>query len=146
MTDYTYEIRNARNMLRVTQAVLIAERTNIQLMVAIKNEMNMGEDIIGLAETEVKLQAKISTEAAKAAADQTKIDEWTTQITTNETRNSELVKSKLELAKEIDRLTSKVTETGATALTIEAQIANEEAQIAIDEANAIINDYSFWLE
>jgi chromosome segregation ATPase len=55
MTDYTYEIRNARNMLRVTQAVLIAERTNIQLMVAIKNEMNMGEDIIGLAETEVKL-------------------------------------------------------------------------------------------
>jgi len=43
-------------------------------------------------------------------------------------------------------LTSKVTETGATALTIEAQIANEEAQIAIDEANAIINDYSFWLE
>jgi hypothetical protein len=43
--EYQYNIRQVENDFRVTQAKLAAERTNAELMVAIKQDMNMFEDI-----------------------------------------------------------------------------------------------------
>lgn len=43
--EYSYNIRQVNNSFRITKAKLVAERTNAELMVAIKQEMNFGEDI-----------------------------------------------------------------------------------------------------
>ena len=57
--EYEYNIRQVRNGFRITSAKLVAERTNAELMVAIKQEMNMNEDIAEIAAQVIKIQAKI---------------------------------------------------------------------------------------
>jgi len=61
--EYEFNIRQVRNGYRVTKAKLIAERTNAELMVAIKNEMNMGEDLTDIGAAKTKLETKLAAEA-----------------------------------------------------------------------------------
>jgi hypothetical protein len=42
---FEYNIRQVKNDLRINKAQLVAERTNAELMVAIKQEMNWADDI-----------------------------------------------------------------------------------------------------
>jgi len=72
--EYEYNIRQVRNSFRVTKAKLVAERTNAELMVAIKQRMNMEEDLTGLNEANGRLQTKI--DASDVQAD---IDAWTAE-------------------------------------------------------------------
>lgn len=52
--QYEFNIRQVNNGLRITLAKIEAELKNAQLMVAIKNKMNMTEDI---AEIDAKVEA-----------------------------------------------------------------------------------------
>jgi hypothetical protein len=51
------------NSLRITKAGLVAERSNAELMVAIKSNMNIDEDLKDLAGHAGKLDTKIAAEA-----------------------------------------------------------------------------------
>jgi hypothetical protein len=46
--EYDTQIRAVNNKLRITKAQLLAERTNAELMVAIKNNMNFAADLSDL--------------------------------------------------------------------------------------------------
>jgi predicted nucleic acid-binding Zn-ribbon protein len=125
--EYTYNIRQVRNSLRITKAKLVAERTNASLMVAIKQEMNMGEDIIDINALKDKKQAKLDAET-----DSTKQQVLTKEIGDLNERLISVAQAKSGLSTTIQDLTAKVTETSALALTIDATIADEEAAIALE--------------
>lgn len=126
--EYEYNIRQVRNSFRITKAKLIAERTNAELMVAIKQEMNFGEDIDMINERKDQIRDKLATEE-----DFDKIDaldvEWD-QLGEDITY---AVEERARLGNEIQSLTAKVSETLSYSLTIAAIIDQEEAQIALDE-------------
>lgn len=71
VAEYFYSIRQVRNSLRITKARLVAERTNAELMVAIKKEMNLGEDIFDLNEKIESIEGKIADIEAKDEAEDT---------------------------------------------------------------------------
>lgn len=98
-------------------------------MVAIKNEMNLGEDITDLGARKGKLNTKLGTET-----DAAKKQAMTDEITGIDAAIQAATTKKAGLAGIIAKLTTKVTETDADALTIEARIADEEAAIALAAA------------
>jgi hypothetical protein len=53
--EYDTNIRQMNNSLRITKAGLVAERSNAELMVAIKSNMNIDEDLKDLASNARKL-------------------------------------------------------------------------------------------
>jgi hypothetical protein len=126
--EYEYNIRQVRNSFRITKAKLLAERTNAELMVAIKQEMNFGEDIDMIDARKDQIREKLSTEedldkmdALDAEWDQLGEDlEWS-------------IDERARLQNEIQSLTAKVADTLSYSLTISAIIDSEEAQIAMDD-------------
>jgi hypothetical protein len=106
--EYDFNIRQVRNQFRITKAQLVAERTNAELMVSIKNEMNMGEDIVDIGAAKTKLQAKLDAES-----DSTKQQVLTKQIGDLNERLAQIAIDKTELAAVIAKLTTRVTETSA---------------------------------
>jgi hypothetical protein len=133
LQEYDYNIRQVRNSFRITKAQLIAERTNAELMVAIKQEMNMGEDIVDLGAAKEALQAKLDAES-----DSTKQQVYTKEIGDLGERLVQIAQDKGKLAAVIARLTSRVTEADAEALTIGATINEEEAAIALQQQNQFL--------
>lgn len=61
--EYETNIREVRNGFRITKAKLIAERTNAELMVAIKQDMNMAEDRDDAEARRESITAKLETAA-----------------------------------------------------------------------------------
>jgi predicted nucleic acid-binding Zn-ribbon protein len=117
-------------------------------MVAIKQEMNMGEDIIDINALKAKKQTKLDAET-----DSTKQQVLTKEIGDLNERLISVAQAKSALATTITELTAKVTETSALALTIDATIADEEAAIALDAAQQAIDDihaqmeqFDMWIE
>mgnify|MGYP003958574271 CR=1 FL=1 len=129
IAEYQDNIRYVRNAFRITKAKLVAERTNAELMVAIKSEMNLGADLAEIDARTTQLQASLDAEADATvqATLQAQIDDLAAKVVAKTDRSA-------EWATKIETLTAKVTETSAVALTIEATIADEEAQLAIDNA------------
>lgn len=128
--EYETNIREVRNGFRITKAKLVSERTNAELMVAIKQDMNMAEDRADIDTRREAITLKLET----AASD--KADELNAEFERLGLRIGEILESRDTMALEIERLTAKVTETDALALTIEAVIADEEAALALDRAAA----------
>jgi len=141
LQEYDSNIRAVRNSYRITKAQLIAERTNAEFMVSIKQEMNMGEDLVDLGAHKVKLQAKLD-----AATDSAIQDGFTKEIADLDTRLGQIADDKAALGLIIADLTARVTERDAEALTIGATIAVEEAEIAVEAAGYTIEDLVWELE
>lgn len=116
-----------RNSFRITKAKLVAERTNAELMVAIKQEMNFGEDIDMFEDRKSAIRDRLMTEE-----DWDKIDaldlEW--DEIGEELEWAIIERSRLQA--EISDLTARVSETLSYSLTISAIIDQEEAVIALD--------------
>lgn len=136
--EYDWNIRQVKNQFRITKAQLVAERTNAELMVALKNEMNADADIVDIGTRKTKLQTKLDAET-----DATKQAALTKEIGDLDAILAQITADKPELAATITTLTARVTETGSAALTIGARIANEEAGIALREANADYESLEF---
>jgi hypothetical protein len=133
VSEYDVNIRAVNNSLRVTKAKLVAERSNAELMVAIKGNMNLTVD---LSDTEAKLEKLQADKAAES--DNSKKLLFTKDIDAAMILIANMKKEQTRLGEETTRITLLVTTTGADALTIEARIADEEAQIALDAANYIL--------
>jgi hypothetical protein len=71
--QYETQIRAVQNQYFITYAVLLAEKTNADLMVAIKQDMNAAEDI-----SELTLKRDAESDATIAAGYTTRIEELTT--------------------------------------------------------------------
>jgi hypothetical protein len=126
--EYEYNIRQVRNSFRITKAKLVAERTNAELMVAIKQEMNFGEDIDMIDLRKDAIRDRLLTEE-----DFDKMDELDLEWDELSEQLEYSVHERARLQNEIQDLTARVTEMDAVALTITAVIDNEEAQIALDQ-------------
>jgi len=126
--EYEYNIRQVRNSFRITKAKLVAERTNAELMVAIKQEMNFGEDIDMIDLRKDAIRDRLLTEE-----DVDKMDELDVEWDDLSEQLEFSVEERARLQNEIQDLTARVTEMDAVALTITAVIDNEEAQIALND-------------
>jgi len=126
--EYDFNIRQVRNSFRITKAQLVAERTNAELMVAIKQEMNFGEDIEMIDDRKTVIRERLLTEEDVDKMDLLDVewDELSEQL-----EHSITERAGLQVL--ISDLIARVTEMDAVALTITAVIDNEEAQIALED-------------
>jgi hypothetical protein len=89
LEQYTTAIRGTKNGLRVTMAILLAEKTNAEMLVAIKQDMNGAQDLDML---DLKRAALVTAKAAAAdpAPIQAEIDELDARKATINTMRAEL--------------------------------------------------------
>jgi hypothetical protein len=112
-----------RNGFLITKAQLVAEMTNAELMVAIKQDLNAEDDM-------TDIEAKIIELQAESGVDNTE------KIGTLNSRKASLNEARATFAPLIQELTGKVTVTSANALTIESRMANVEAAIRLSTAQS----------
>jgi uncharacterized small protein (DUF1192 family) len=133
--QYDSNIREVENQLRVTKAIIGAQVTNAELMVAIKQKMNAEQDLLIIPQMETDIarysEALGDTDGA-----------YRSELEGLEVTKVQLNSDVAALTEEIDRLKAEQTVSNATAITIEAQIASEEAQIRLEIAQAKLDGYN----